>query len=109
MKRKTTVFFLIIAKEAPLAKWEAIGAVAMNGFCCLLLVGGAVGLFMAQGWARWVTIAGGLLLIFALLVHDVYQIFFYRPVLMEFIDVQFAPGPNPGAVLIDIDPRSGIK
>jgi hypothetical protein len=77
-----------IAREAPLAKWEAFGAVATNAFCCLLLIGGAVGLFMAQSWARWVSVAGGLFMIFGLLVHDVYQIFFYRPVLMSFIDQQ---------------------
>src|SRR5262249_13430664 len=76
-----------IAKEAPLAKVEAFVALAMNIFCCLLLIGGAVGLFMSQTWARWLSIAAGLLFIFTLLVHDIYQIFFYRPVLMRFIDL----------------------
>jgi hypothetical protein len=76
-----------IAKEAPLAKVEAFVALAMNIFCCLLLLGGAVGLFMSQTWARWLSIAAGLLFIFTLLVHDIYQIFFYRPVLMRFIDL----------------------
>jgi hypothetical protein len=75
-----------IAKEAPLAKVEAFTALAMNIFCCLLLVGGSIGLFMSQGWARWVCVATGLLFILTLLVHDIYQIFFYRPVLMSFID-----------------------
>jgi cytochrome c biogenesis protein CcdA len=77
-----------IAKNAPLAKVEAFAAVGMNTICCLMLIGGAVGLFMSQGWARWLCVAGGLLLIFALLIHDIYQIFFYRPVLMTFIDQQ---------------------
>ena len=76
-----------IAKEAPLAKVEAFVALAMNIFCCLLLIGGAVGLFLSQTWARWLSIAAGLLFIFTLLVHDIYQIFFYRPVLMRFIDL----------------------
>src|SRR5262249_20451020 len=76
-----------IAKEAPLAKVEAFVALAMNIFCCLLLIGGAVGLFMSQTWARWLSIAAGLLFILTLLVHDIYQIFFYRPVLMRFIDL----------------------
>jgi hypothetical protein len=76
-----------IAKEAPLAKVEAFTALAMNTFCCLLLIGGAVGLFMSQSWARWLCVAAGLLFILTLLVHDVYQIFFYRPVLMKFIDL----------------------
>jgi len=76
-----------IAKQAPLAKVEAFAALAMNTFCCLLLIGGAVGLFMSQTWARWMSVAAGLLFILALLVHDIYQIFFYRPVLMSFIDM----------------------
>jgi hypothetical protein len=75
-----------IAKEAPLAKVEAFAAFGLNTFCCLLLVGGSVCLFMSQGWARWVCVAAGLLFILSLLVHDIYQIFFYRPVLMSFID-----------------------
>jgi cytochrome c biogenesis protein CcdA len=75
-----------IAREAPLAKVEAFTALAMNTLFGLMLIGGAIGLFMAQGWARWLSMAAGLLLILALLVHDVYQIFIYRPVLMSFID-----------------------
>jgi hypothetical protein len=76
-----------IAKEAPLAKVEAFVALAMNTFCCLLLLGGSIGLFVSQGWARWLCVAAGLLFIPTLLVHDIYQIFFYRPVLMKFIDL----------------------
>jgi hypothetical protein len=76
-----------IAKEAPLAKVEAFAALGFNTLCCLLLVGGSIGLFMSQTWARWLSVAGGLLFILTLLVHDVYQIFFYRPVLMSFIDL----------------------
>jgi cytochrome c biogenesis protein CcdA len=76
-----------IAKNAPLAKVEAFGALAMNVICSLMLIGGAVGLFLSQPWARWLSVAGGLSFILALLIHDVYQIFFYRPVLMSFIDM----------------------
>jgi len=75
-----------IAKEAPMAKIEAFSALAMNVIFGLLLIGGSIALFMAQPWARWVCVGAGLFLILALLVHDVYQIFFYRPVLMTFID-----------------------
>ena len=78
-----------IAKEAPLAKYEAFGAVAVNTLSSLMLIGGAVGIFMAFNWARWLSVAACALMIFGLLVHDVYQIFFYRPVLMSFIDIHF--------------------
>src|ERR1019366_8599855 len=50
-------------REVPTAKGEAIGAVVCNSFLCLLLVAGAVGLFMTQSWARWLSVGVGILLI----------------------------------------------
>jgi hypothetical protein len=75
-----------IVRDAPLANVEAFAALALNTLCCLLILSGAVGLFMARGWGRWLSVIGGFLLILGLLVHDGYQVFIYRPALMSYID-----------------------
>jgi cytochrome c biogenesis protein CcdA len=81
----------MIAQEAPLAKVEAFTAAAVNAFSCLLLVAGSIGIFMSQGWGRWVAVAGALIMIVGLFAHDIYQFFFYRPALMAVIDRLAAP------------------
>jgi hypothetical protein len=74
-------FDRLVAKEAPLAKIESFGALGANAFSCLLLIAGSIGLFMGYGWGRWATVAGAVFMVLGLVVHDVYQIFFYRPAL----------------------------
>src|ERR1043166_1080692 len=75
-----------VAKEAPLAKIESFAALGGNSMAFLLVVIGSAGLFMGYGWGRWASVAGALFMILSLLVHDVYQIFFYRPALMSVVD-----------------------
>ena len=77
-----------VAKEAPLAKIESFAALAGNSFAFLLIVIGSAGLFMGYGWGRWAAVVGALVMIFSLLVHDVYQIFFYRPALMTVVELR---------------------
>lgn len=89
----------LVANEAPLAKLEAFAALAGNTFSCLLLIAGAIGLFMSHGWGRWASVAGALFMILSLLIHDIYQIFFYRPALMAVIDRLAAPLDNLAAPL----------
>ena len=67
-------------------KAEAFVAFGLNTICCLLLIGGAVGLFMAQTWARWLSVGAGVLMIFSLCGHDIYQIAVYRPAMLAFFD-----------------------
>jgi hypothetical protein len=66
-------------------------ALGGNAFSCLLLIGGSVCLFMGLSWGKWACVAGGFLMILFLLIHDVYQIFFYRAALMTCVDRVAAP------------------
>lgn len=79
-------------RKVPHAKYEAFTNAACNGFFALLLIVGAVGLFLAQGWGRWVTIAAAFFLILTFCVHDIYQLAIYRPAMMEVFDRNLAPG-----------------
>ena len=83
-----------VDRNVPSARAESVISLAMSGLFCLLLLSGSVGLFFAQTWARWLTIAAAVLLILALCVHDVYQLAIYRPAVMDFLDQQMPPGPN---------------
>jgi hypothetical protein len=85
-----------IDKELPAAKSEAIGAAVCNSFVSLLLIVGAVGLFMGQEWARWLTIGAAVLMMLTFCIHDVYQLAVVRPSIMEFIDQNMPPGGPPG-------------
>jgi hypothetical protein len=91
-----------IEKELPAAKFEAIGAVLCNTFVSLLLIVGAVGLFMGQEWARWLTIAAAVLMMLAFCIHDVYQLAVFHPAIMEFADKEMPRGGPPGE-------REGLK
>jgi hypothetical protein len=84
------------AKDLPAAKYEAIGAAVCNSFVSLLLIAGAVGLFMGQEWARWLTIAAAMLMMLTFCIHDVYQLAVVRPSVMEFLDRNLPPGGPPG-------------
>jgi hypothetical protein len=84
-------FDKLVAKEAPMGKIESFVALGGNTFSCLLLIGGSVCLFMAFPWGKWVCVAGAFLMILFLLIHDVYQIFFYRAALMTCVDRVAAP------------------
>jgi hypothetical protein len=83
-----------IERNLPAAKPEAIGAAACNSFLALLLIAGAAAMFFAQDWGRWVTIGAAFLMILTLCIHDIYQIFVFRPALMDFLDQQLPPGPH---------------
>src|SRR5207302_9944576 len=80
----------------PAAKFEAIGAVVCNSFVSLLLIAGAVGLFMGQEWGRWLTIGAAVLMMLTLCIHDVYQLAVFRPSVMDFLERELPPGGPPG-------------
>jgi hypothetical protein len=83
-------------KELPAAKSEAFGALACNSLVSLLLIAGAVGLFMGQEWARWLTLGAALLMMLTFCLHDVYQLAVVRPSVMAFLDRNLPPGGPPG-------------
>jgi hypothetical protein len=85
-------------KDLPAAKYEAIGAALCNSFVSLLLIAGAVGLFLGQEWARWLTIAAAVLMMLTFCIHDVYQLAVVRPSVMEFLDRNVPPGGPPASV-----------
>jgi uncharacterized membrane protein (DUF2068 family) len=76
-----------IDRQVPHAKYEAFTAAAGNMCFSLLLLGGAVGLFMAQNWARWLSVGTAVFLILVLCVHDIYQLAIFRPAVDQFFDV----------------------
>ncbi len=82
-----------IQRDLPMAKAEAFTAVGCNSFVALLLVAGAVGLAIGHEWGRWLTVGAALLMIVALGIHDIYQLFVFRPSVMNFLDGQLPPGP----------------
>ncbi len=83
-------------KELPAAKSEAIGAAVCNSLVSLLLIAGAVGLFMGQEWARWLTIGAAVLMMLTFCIHDIYQLAVVRPSIMAFLDRNLPPGGPPG-------------
>jgi hypothetical protein len=91
-----------IEKELPAAKYEAIGAVLCNSFVSLLLIVGAVGLFMGQEWARWLTIGAAILMMLAFCIHDVYQLAVFQPAIQDFAEKELPRGGPPGE-------REGMK
>jgi hypothetical protein len=82
-------------KELPAAKPEAIGSAICNCFLSLMLVAGAIGLFLNHEWGRWLSIGTALLLILTLCVHDIYQLAVVRPSLVPVFAKNLPPGP-PG-------------
>ncbi len=81
-------------KNAAGAKAEAFGAVGCNGFLALLLVAGAIGLFVGHEWGRWLSVGAGVLMILTLCLHDVYQFAVLRPAMLTFLDQNLPPGPE---------------
>jgi hypothetical protein len=82
-------------KELPAAKYEAIGSTTCNVFVSLVLVAGAIGLFLNHDWGRWVTIGAAVLMMLTLCIHDIYQLGIVRPSVMEVFRRLLPPGP-PG-------------
>jgi hypothetical protein len=80
--------------QAPRAKTVAI--MAAVGYCMVAipLIGGAVGLFMAQNWARWVTIVNAGVLMFVILLHDIYLLAVLRPAAASFAERVAPRGPE---------------
>jgi hypothetical protein len=77
-----------LERKVPHAKAEGIIAAGGNSCFCLLLLVGAIGLFMMQQWARWLCVGTGIFLSLTMCLHDTYQITIHRPAVADFIDVQ---------------------
>ncbi len=75
-----------IERDVPGAKAEAIVAALLFSFFSLLLIAGAIGLFLTQNWARWLTVGAAVFLILTMCIHDIYQFAVFRPAVMDFID-----------------------
>ena len=90
-----------IERRVPGALAESLVSLGANTLCSLVLLGGAVGLFMTQNWARWLTVGGSIMLVLTLCVHDIYQFAVYRPAVMEFLDMHLRNMPDAE--------RSGFK
>lgn len=88
-----------VDRNTPTASFEAFGAVACNWLLALLLVAGAIGLFVGHEWGRWLSIGAAVLMILTLCIHDIYQFAVLRPAMMTFFDQQIPAGPE----------REGIK
>jgi hypothetical protein len=84
-----------VRKDLPAYKAEVIGSAVCSSFLSLLLIGGAVGLFMNHDWGRWLSIGAAVIMIFTFCIHDVYQLAVVRPSLAPVVARHFPPGP-PG-------------
>ena len=84
-----------VDKELPALKAEAVGSTACTGLLSLLLIGGAVGLFLNHDWGRWLSIGTAMLLILTLCIHDIYQLAVVRPSMMPVFAKNLPQGP-PG-------------
>lgn len=82
-----------IEREVPGAVPEAFAHAAIASFFSVLLLAGAIGLFLAQQWGRWLTVGASAFLILTFCVHDIYQHALFRPAVMNFIDLNIGPMP----------------
>lgn len=89
-------FWQHVDREAPTAKFEAWGAVSCNWFIALLLIAGAIGLFVGHEWGRWLSVGAAVLMILTLCIHDIYQFAVVRPVMTAALDrvLPIPPGPE---------------
>lgn len=85
-----------IHKELPSYKPEVIGSSLCNAFLSLLLIAGAVGLFLNHDWGRWTSVGAAVLMICTFCVHDAYQLGVVRSSLTPAVERAIPPG-NPGA------------
>jgi hypothetical protein len=83
-----------IKRDVPHARYEAAGAILCNSFLCVLLMVGAIGLFLTHSWGRWLSLGSAILLILTLCVHDIYVFAILRPVINNFMDAQVPAGPG---------------
>lgn len=90
-----------VERNVPGVVPEAFLHAGFASFFALLLLIGAIGLFLTQQWARWLTVAASVLLILTMCVHDVYQLGFLRPAVVTVIDQNVVNMPN--------DQRAGFK
>lgn len=88
-------------RRVPSALGESLVSLGAGTLFALVLLGGAVGLFLTQNWARWVTVGGSIMLVLSMCVHDIYQFAVYRPAVMEFLDMHLRNMPDAE--------RSGFK
>jgi cytochrome c biogenesis protein CcdA len=75
-----------IDRNVPGATVEAFAAAALGCLFSALLIAGAIGLFLTQSWARWLTIGASVFLILTMCIHDIYQLAVFRPAVMDFLD-----------------------
>jgi hypothetical protein len=84
-----------IKQELPAYKPEVVGSALCGGFLSLVLMAGAVGLFLNHDWGRWLSIGAALLMILTFCIHDIYQLAVVRPSLVAAMARHLPPG-RPG-------------
>jgi hypothetical protein len=85
-----------VKKEFPAFKSEVVGSSVCNGLLSLLLIGGAVGLFVNHDWGRWLSIGAAMLMILTFCIHDIYQLAVVRPALAQVFAQNLPPGGMAG-------------
>jgi hypothetical protein len=81
-----------IKQDMPAYKPEVVGSALCGGFLSLVLMAGAVGLFLNQDWGRWLSFGAALLMILTFCVHDFYQLVVVRPSLVQALVRHLPPG-----------------